>query len=68
MTMDYVDVVRSINQAYWKHLLENDATARAHAASLAEQFGFEPAAAETMIYEFSHQPLAEWLAQRSAAS
>lgn len=66
--MDYADIVRSINQAYWRSLLENDTQARASAASIAEQMGFAPEAADTMIEEFSRQPLSEWLAQRSAAS
>lgn len=66
--MDYTDVVRSINQAYWEVLLSNDAEARASAARVAEQLGFQPRAAETMIEEFSRQPLSEWLAQRSATS
>lgn len=66
--MDYTDVVRSISQAYWKVLLENDAEARASAERVAEQLGFQPNAADTMIEQFSRQPLEEWLAQRSATS
>lgn len=68
MTMDYADVVRSINQAYWQSLLQNDEQAQAIASQVAEQMGFMPEAAKTMIEEFSRQPLNEWLAQRSAAS
>lgn len=66
--MDYTDVVRNINQTYWKSLLENDTQARAQAAEVAQQMGFEPEAAETMIKQFSLDPLNEWIAQRSAAS
>lgn len=66
--MEYTDVVRSINQAYWQMLLENDADARAFAGRVAEQLGFQASAAETMIEQFSRRPLAEWLAQRSATS
>lgn len=65
--MEYVDVVRTVNQAYWQSLLENDAAARQMAAELAERFGFQPHAANTMIEEFSRQPLQEWLAQQSGA-
>lgn len=66
--MDYADVVRSINQAYWQALLENDEQAQQAASEVAEQMGFMPEAAKTMIEQFSRQPLSEWLAQRSAAS
>lgn len=66
--MDYTDIVRSINQAYWQTLLENDASARQNAASMAEQMGFQPEAADTMIDEFSRQPLQEWLAQQSGTA
>jgi hypothetical protein len=65
--MEYVDIVRTVNQAYWQSLLENDAAARQFAADLAERFGFQPQAADTMIEEFSRQPLQEWLAQQSGA-
>lgn len=65
MTMEYEDVVRSVTQAYWQTLLENDEYARLHAAALAQRYGFQPAAAYTMIEEFSRQPLQEWLARQS---
>lgn len=65
MTMEYEDAVRSINQAYWQSLLENDGAAREHAAALAQRYGFHANAANTMIEEFSRQPLQEWLAQQS---
>jgi hypothetical protein len=65
MTMEYEDVVRSITQTYWQSLLENDAIAREQAAELAQRYGFQPHAANTMIEEFSRLPLQEWLAQQS---
>jgi len=65
MTMEYEDVVRSINQAYWQSLLENDGIAREQAAAMAQRFGFQADAADTMIKEFSKQPLQEWLARQS---
>ena len=67
MTMEYEDVVRSINQAYWQSLLENDGPAREQAAALAQHYGFQPHAANTMIEEFSRLPLQEWLAQQAGA-
>ena len=67
MTMEYEDVVRSINQAYWQSLLENDAQAREQASALAQRYGFQPQAADTMIEEFSRLPLQEWLAQQAGA-
>jgi len=67
MTMEYEDVVRSINQAYWQSLLENDGPARELAAALAQRYGFQPTAANTMIEEFSRAPLQEWLAQQAGA-
>lgn len=63
--IDYNDVVRSITQAYWQALLENDYTARQQASELAERYGFNSSAADTMIDEFSRQPLQEWLAHQS---
>lgn len=68
MTMEYEDVVRSINQAYWHSLLENDAAAREQAAALAQRYGFQPHAANTMIEEFSRLPLQEWLAQQAGST
>ncbi len=65
MTIEYEDVVRSITHAYWKTLLENDATARAHAAEQARLMGLKPEAADTMINTFSRGPLQEWLAHQS---
>jgi len=65
MTHDYDDAVRSITQAYWHTLLENDTAARARAAAQAEHMGFAPEAAETMVNQFSREPLKEWLAQQS---
>lgn len=62
---DYNDAVRSITQAYWQSLLENDLAARQQASQLAERYGFNAQAADTMINEFSRQPLAEWLAHQS---
>lgn len=66
--IDYADVVRSITQAYWQALLENDLTARRQASELAERYGFNPDAADTMIDEFSRQPLQEWLAHQSGSA
>lgn len=68
MTIEYEDMVRTINQAYWQSLLENDGMAREQAAALAQRYGFQPQAADTMIDEFSRQPLQEWLATQSAGN
>lgn len=66
--MDYADVVRTINQAYWQTLLENDARAQEAAAQVAQSMGFTGEAARNMIEQDSRGPLSEWLAHRSAAS
>lgn len=66
--MEYNDVVRDVNQTYWQTLLENDAFARKLAEELVQRYGFQPQAAESMIEEFSRQPLQDWLAQKSGTA
>lgn len=67
MTMEYQDVVSEINRAYWKALFDMDGPAREQAQAIAQRFGFQPEAADTMINEYSQGPLQEWLAQKSGA-
>ena len=67
MTMEYEDMVRSITQAYWSALLEQDGPAREQAAALMQRYGLAPGAADTIIEEFSRKPLQEWLAPESGA-
>ena len=67
MTMEYEDMVRSITQAYWTALLEQDGPAREQAMALVQRYGFMPDAANTIIDEFSRKPLQEWLAPQSGA-
>lgn len=66
--MDYLDVVQTVSKAYWEALLQNDQNARQAARETAENMGFPPTAADTLVEEFSRQPLVNWLTQGSAAS
>ncbi|HEX2859966.1 MAG TPA: hypothetical protein VHP58_07225 [Alphaproteobacteria bacterium] len=66
--MDYLDVVQTVSKAYWEALLENDHSARQVARDTAENMGFPPTAADTLVDEFSRQPLVDWLTQGSAVS
>lgn len=66
--MDYLDVVQTVSKAYWEALLENDQSARQVARDTAENMGFPPTAADTLVDEFSRQPLVDWLTQGSAVS
>jgi hypothetical protein len=66
--MDYLDVVQTVSKAYWGALLENDRSAREVARQTAENLGFPPSAADTVVEEFSRQPLTDWLTQGSAVS
>jgi hypothetical protein len=62
---DYLDAVRSINHAYWAHLLEHDAQAIEIARQQAQQLGLSQEAVENILNEFSRQPLQEWLTRRA---
>lgn len=62
---DYLDAVRSINHAYWAHLLEHDDQAVQMARKQAEQLGLSPEAVQNILNEFSRQPLQEWLTRRA---
>ncbi|RYG61644.1 MAG: hypothetical protein EON60_02755 [Alphaproteobacteria bacterium] len=60
MTMEYEDMVRNITQTYWRTLIETDGPARQEAAALMQRYGLQPAAANTIIDEFSLKPWQEW--------
>lgn len=62
---DYIDAVRSINHAYWSHLLEHDEHAIGIARQQAEQLGLSTDAVENILNEYSRQPLQEWLTRRA---
>ena len=62
---DYLDAVRSINHAYWSHLLEHDAQAIEKASQQAEQLGLAPDMVQQILDDFSRQPLQEWLTRRA---
>ena len=60
MTMEYEDMVRDITQTYWRTLMGKDEDARREAAALIQRYGLKPAAADTIINEFSLKPWQEW--------
>jgi hypothetical protein len=62
---DYIDAVRSINHAYWSHLLEHDEQAIEIARQQATQLGLSAEAVQNILNEFSRQPLQEWLTRRA---
>jgi hypothetical protein len=62
---DYLDAVRTINQAYWAHLLEHDDAAIAIAAKQAEQLGLAPEMVPQILNDYSRQPLQEWLTRKA---
>ena len=66
--MDYLDVVQTVSKAYWEALLENDQNARHAARESIKGMGFSGDAADTLVDEFSRQPLENWLTQGSVAS
>lgn len=68
MTIEYEDMVRSINNAYWQALMDNDAKAREVARQTAELYGFARDAGDNIVNEFSLAPLQEWLGHRSGGT
>jgi len=62
---DYLDAVRSINHAYWAHLLEHDNQAIVMAKQQAEQLGLAAETVHQILDEYSRQPLQDWLTRRA---
>jgi hypothetical protein len=67
MTLDYDDMVRSISQAYWQTLMDNDSAAREMARQTAEIYGFLPNAGDTIVDQFGVGPLQEWLGHQTGS-